>query len=265
MVSPTLSDGGHIAFRAALADAGTWPPFGIWWDQPGPLTALVVPGQPVPGQIPGTTLLGVDYLDGFNAGGQMAFRAMVEDPSGAIDMALFLAGPSGELRLVARGGTPFDVVGDGSDLRTVREITTGGLSDNGTVAFRLDFTDNTSGIFTASVAGAPGSAGGLMLEKNANGRLDLTWSQDCGGGTRYGIYRGDLGAGLSSMMPVTGYCSVGGTSASVPAGAGSAEFYLVVPNAGGFEGSYGWDSTGTARPPALGPCHPRDEVDSCQP
>src|SRR5262245_53899767 len=155
MVAPTLSDGGHIAFRAALADAGTWPPFGIWWDQPGPLTALVTPGQPVPGQPPGTTLVGVDYMDGFNAAGQLAFRAAVEDPSGAFAMALFLAAPSGQLRLVARADAPFDVVGDGSDMRTVREITTGGLSENGTVAFRLDFMDNTSGIFTASVAGPP--------------------------------------------------------------------------------------------------------------
>ena len=266
LVGPTLSDGGHIAFRASFSDAGQWPPFGIWWDQTGPLTALVIPGQQVPGLSPGATFVGAQYIDGFNAAGQMAFRAEISEPGANPNMALFLTEADGSLRLLARAGAAFDVAGDGSDVRTVHEITTGGLSENGVVAFRLDFENGTSGIFTASLAaGPPGSAGGLMLEKSAGGYLDLTWSQDCGGGSHYGIYRGDLAAGLSSMSAVTGFCAVGGTSASIPAGSGSAEFFLVVPSVGGFEGSYGTDSAGISRPPALLPCHPRDQVDSCQP
>lgn len=264
-VAPILSDAGRIAFRASLSGAGSYPPLGIWWDQPGELSALVVPGDQVPGRPPGVTFAGVHWIDGFTAAGQLAFRGSVSDPSGGTTIALVLAGPGGDLRIVARGGEPFDVAGDGSDMRTVGEITSGGLSENGVLVFRLDFADGTSGIFTASLPRAPGASGGLHVDKDGDDLLRLTWNADCGGGSHYGIYRGNLAAGLSSMAPEAGSCAVSGTMTSIPAGAGTAEFFLVVPSSGGFEGSYGVDSEGLARPQPLGACYPQGQIDSCAP
>ena len=265
LVTPTLSDGGKIAFRASLSDAGTWPPFGVWWDQPGTLSALVVPGQQVPGRPQGVTFAGINFLHGFNAAGQIAFSGEIADAaSGTFPTVLVLAGPTGQMRVVAQQDQPFDVAGDGSDLRVVSGITAGGLSENGVVVFRLDFTDGTSGIFTAAASASPGSSGGLQVDK-AGGSLHLTWSPDCGGGTHFGVYRGSLAAGLSSISPATGFCAVTGTEALVPAGSDAGEFFLVVPSVGGFEGSYGVDSLGRPRPAASQACFPQDAVDSCQP
>jgi len=168
------------------------------------------------------------------------------------------------MRIVAQQADPFDVKGNGTDLRLVDRITAGGLSENGVLVFRLDFTDGTSGIFTAAVAHAPGSSSGLQVDK-AGGSLHLTWSPDCGGGTQYGVYRGSLAAGLSSMSPATGFCAVAGTEALVPTGSDPGEFFLVVPSAAGFEGSYGVAALGQSRPPASHPCYPQDVIDSCQP
>jgi hypothetical protein len=49
----------------------------------------------------------------------------------------------------------------------------------------------------------------------------------------------------------------------IPAGSGAAELFLVVPNVGGFEGSYGVGSAGRARPAAAGACFPPGELDVC--
>lgn len=266
MVSPFLSDGGHIAFRAALSDAGSYPPLGIWWDQPGALSALVVPGQQAPGRPPGVTIAAAHWINGFNTAGQLAFTGQLSDPvSGTFPMALFLADPGGNMRIVAQQDEPFDVQGDGSDMRTVGGITAGGLSENGVLVFRLDFNDGTAGIFTAAVAQSPGESGDLQIEKTSMGMLRLTWSADCGGGTHYSIYQGDLTTGPSSISSAAGLCSIGGTSVTMPAGSGTGVFFLVVPHSGGFEGSYGVDSQGHPRPQAAYPCHPQDQVDSCQP
>jgi hypothetical protein len=173
-----------------------------------------------------------------------------------------LATPTGAMRIVAQQDQPFDVAGDGGDLRVVGGITAGGLSESGVLVFRLDFTNGTSGIFTASAALAPGSSGGLQVDKSA-GSLRLSWNADCGGGTHYGVYRGSLATGLSSMSPASGSCTVTGTEALVPMGAVAGEFFLVVPSSGGFEGSYGLGVQGQPRPAAIEPCYPQDVIDSC--
>ena len=78
----------------------------------------------------------------------------------ANDDALFLFDPILGGLLIAREGDPFDV-GNG-DLRTVANngilVSTGqtddtptSLAHDGTLAFRLAFTDGTSGLFTASL------------------------------------------------------------------------------------------------------------------
>ena len=102
---------------------------------------------------------------------------------------------------------------------------------------------------------------GCIREKPEIG--DSREEPDCGAGTSYGIYRGDLLGGYASIAPEPGRCDVAGTEAAIPEGSGSADFFLVVPNTGAFEGDYGLDSTGSARAPAAGGCYPRSAIDAC--
>ncbi len=110
----------------------------------------------------------------------------------------------------------------------------------------------------------PGAVSGLTVQRAGN-ELALGWASDCGGTPSYEVYRGDLALGYASLKPELGYCAASGTSASVPPGAGTADFFLVVPTDGGFAGSYGRASDGSERPPSAQACHPRDLVDDCAP
>ena len=47
-------------------------------------------------------------------------------------------------------------------------------------------------VVTGAVVPAPGESSGLVMSKEGYGSLTLTWDADCGGGTTYGIYRGDV-------------------------------------------------------------------------
>jgi len=110
----------------------------------------------------------------------------------------------------------------------------------------------------------PGEAQQLTVTRGAPGELILQWSGDCGGASTFGIYRGDLVAGYDSINPEPGQCDVAGTSATVADGTDLAEFFLVVPNLNGEEGSFGAATAGP-RYPALSPCYPQNVIDSCAP
>ncbi len=109
----------------------------------------------------------------------------------------------------------------------------------------------------------PGVIDGLTVAKDGASGLALTWGADCGGVSSYAIYRGDLALGLSSLAPDS--CAIAGTSATIAQGTGAADFFLVVPNDGAFEGGYGTNSTGAARPAPESACYPRDLIDACAP
>lgn len=113
----------------------------------------------------------------------------------------------------------------------------------------------------AAPGSLPGESADLMVRKTAGDELELEWSADCGSGTLYGIYRGDLDSGYESIA--IDQCSVSGTTATVAEGASSGEFFLVVPEASEFEGSYGRDSAGEQRSPASDACRPLDQLDAC--
>ena len=255
---PVLNDEGRIAFAGSIA-TGQWPPLGVFSDTTGQLAPLILPGM----QLAGMTVLGTNGIVGFNAAGEVAFRADFDHPVEGFESGLVLADSLGNLNLVAATGSLFDVQGNGSDLRQVLRVEPGGLSESGSVVFRLDFTDNSSGHFTAT-ARRPGVATGLKMDKGLDGKLRLTWDADCAGSTSYGIYRGDLSVGLASLAPEPSQC-MAVSGAEIPAGPGAAEFFLVVPNVGGFEGSYGVDSAGHARPAAAVACFLQGEIDVCAP
>jgi polyhydroxybutyrate depolymerase len=109
----------------------------------------------------------------------------------------------------------------------------------------------------------PGLSPHLRVDKNPDSTLRLTWSADCGAGTAYGIYRGDLRFGYGSVAPEPGFCDVNGVTASIPAGEGPADFLLVVPNTGVNEGGYGFDWSELDRPAAANACYPRGGIDAC--
>jgi hypothetical protein len=116
----------------------------------------------------------------------------------------------------------------------------------------------------ASAAGSPGTATGLRLGRSG-AELHLTWNPDCGVSAGFGVYRGELGSGLSSMAPLAGQCDVAATFTELAADSDD-YFFLVAPNDGGAEGSLGIDSSGIPRPQPASVCYPRAiSLDACAP
>lgn len=110
----------------------------------------------------------------------------------------------------------------------------------------------------------PGETGTLRVDRGASpGTLQLTWDPDCGGGTRYGVYRGDLSVGFASLAPEPGLCSQDALVADLPEGPPRAEFFLVVPNDGASEGDFGASSAGIRRTPPGARCFPAAASNEC--
>jgi hypothetical protein len=131
--------------------------------------------------------------------------------------------------------------------------------------FNMDaFEVRASGpVCEAITSSLPGEATNLRASKGPAGKLTLEWNGDCGAATNFAIYRGDLGIGYSSLAQEPGACDVTGTTATIPLGPGSAEFFLVVPHTDAGEGSYGVGVGGTQRTPATGACYVQGVVDVC--
>jgi len=132
------------------------------------------------------------------------------------------------------------------------------ITDPGVLTFDSNWSDITSfTLRSTSVPDVDDFSGFLIFDNitlgtNAQEGLGLTWNATCGRtDSDYAVYEGLLGDWMSHQ-PVT--CSTGGlTMATVIPGDGDL-YYLVVPNAGGEEGSYGADSSGAPRPPSVVPC-----------
>ena len=126
--------------------------------------------------------------------------------------------------------------------------------------FEADFLE-----FVEAPMIAPGSTSDLRVGRVGDGELQLDWSPDCGTGTGYAIYRGDLSRGYESLAFEPGFCDVSVTSAQIPDGHAEAEFFIVVPFADGLEGHYGFDSDDELRPPAGTVCYPQGALNECDP
>lgn len=176
---------------------------------------------------------------------------------------------------VSPDGTLNDVPGDivEFDLPTLPSVPPGTQSPvslDPALTFLIDTSgqvlslEPTSGVleFAFPLAGAVSA---LSLDKLPGGMLLLDWAPDCGSGTAHAIYRGDLASGYDSLAFEPGYCDVSPTSATIAAGEGEADFFLVVPHFAGLEGSYGTRSNGDARPPAAVACFPQAESNPCAP
>jgi len=143
-----LSDAGRIAFTASL-ESGPFPPFGVFWDQSGTLLPLVLPGDPIPDR-PGGTLIGVSSIVGLTASGHLVLTAALDLPTGPVH-ALVAAISDGALQTLVATDDTLDV--EGATPRTVFLIFPGGVSEEGILSLRLNFTDGSSGLFTVPLRG----------------------------------------------------------------------------------------------------------------
>lgn len=86
----------------------------------------------------------------------------------------------------------------------------------------------------------------------ATGNITLTWSASCiTSDNDYEIYEGAIGNYTSHAQK---YCSTSGATTMTFTPATSSAYYLVVPRNASSEGSYGYNSSGSQRPPASSPC-----------
>lgn len=98
-----------------------------------------------------------------------------------------------------------------------------------------------------SVAGTP-----LSVTRGAGGDLTLTWGPSClASDSDYAVYEGSLGS-FASHVPVL--CSTAGATTATFTPAAGNRYYLVVPNNGLREGSYGVTGAGVRRPPSQAAC-----------
>ncbi len=140
---------------------------------------------------------------------------------------------------------------DGNDIADLQDILDGTLTDGG------------NGVpDECETAGAPTGATGavLTLAKAPAGEITLTWDPSCiPGDGDYEIYEGILGS-FTGHVPQ--FCSTSGATTSTLTPSAGGTYYLVVPNNGAREGSYG-DSTGGPRPQSAAACLTQ-EVGACQ-
>lgn len=132
---------------------------GIWHDLSGGMQLVVKSGDQVPGEVDGVVFGSMAEFDGrdlFRLGthGDIGFRAELKGP-GIIDgfnsTSYFLVSPDGKVHEVIRDREPFDLNGDGTDVRIVKDILPGNMNDTGEFTFKAVFDDDTLGIFTARI------------------------------------------------------------------------------------------------------------------
>jgi hypothetical protein len=99
----------------------------------------------------------------------------------------------------------------------------------------------------------------VSLEKTPAG-LALRWTDGCEG-TDYAVYAGTLGDWYEHVPVV---CTDHGADATEPLPPSAEDqYYLVVPHAGGVEGSYGPDGHGEPIPASDEPCFPDQQTGIC--
>lgn len=186
-----LNGAGRIAFSAALTGPGldNTNDDGVWLGGGGSGLALVVrTGNQAPG-----TPIGVNFsslgIRALNDAGQISVRGSLTGPglSNADRSGIWATDPDGLLQLIFRSGDLFDVSNDPMipDLRTIGTgpWTQGAsLNEAGQLAFRLDFTDRSGGLFVASFADPSASTFNLTITPAtapANG-YDFEWNSQPG-------------------------------------------------------------------------------------
>ncbi|CAG0971008.1 hypothetical protein PHYC_01248 [Phycisphaerales bacterium] len=172
---PVLNNGGDVAFACEGWFSGVNYDL-VFISRPGGGQMVAREGLPTPiGG--GVNFAAIDYASvRLNNAGQLAFVSSLAGSgvNSSNDRALFATeSATGPLVAVLREGQVIDVHGDGSVLRTVGAFEfsipndtrhdpwsgiasgAGAFNDFGTLAFQINFTDGTQGVFAATVAPAP--------------------------------------------------------------------------------------------------------------
>ncbi|GGO39177.1 DUF7453 family protein [Deinococcus humi] len=151
--APAINGNGQVAFQANLSGGTTTA--GIFLGTPDSVQMVALQGSPAP-DAPGLTLGAFGTTVALNDSGQVAFTTTLSGNG----QALYVGTPE-NLRLVARKGDQIDTnpSPDIETLKTVNSIsfTSGsggqdgramGLAADGTITFRVTFSDNSTGVYT---------------------------------------------------------------------------------------------------------------------
>ena len=165
--SVTINGAGQVAFTANTLTGGT-ATAGLFLGAPGSVQPIALVGAPDPDGS-GATFASFASTELPNATGQVVFTANLTGTgvtAGSNSIALF-GGSPGSLTELVRQGDVIDVdPGSGVDNRTVSGfgllVGSGGqdgkgfdFNDSGEVAYRLTFTDGSSGVFESTISAVP--------------------------------------------------------------------------------------------------------------
>jgi hypothetical protein len=209
-------------------------------------------GGPAPG---GGTFQ--SFLDSpiLNEAGEVLFRATVSD----LSEGLFILSEDGTRKVVRTGdmvaGLPVETIGDVGDHS---------FNDHGQVVLHLVMPDNLEMIYLYTPRslvpspvgevpdGTNGSDSPLLLEKGPGDEIQLSWDASClPADADYAVYEGAVGD-FGSHVPVV--CTTAGALSHPITPTDGDRYYLIVPQRGLREGSYGVESSGRPRTPSQASC-----------
>ena len=163
---PVINNQGHVALSGRLdpvAGVTAANDTGIWSNVSGSLDVIVREGDQAPGAAAGQVFGSLNVTPILNDDGRIVFSAGLVGAGidSSNDRGIWMTDALGMLTLIVREGDIFDV--GGGDLRTISSFgiqdavlasrsSLDPLNNNGTLAFRLSFTDGSQGIFTATLA-----------------------------------------------------------------------------------------------------------------
>ncbi len=229
---PILNDAGQIAFRGALTGTGVdgTNDTGIWSEGSGALALVARSGDAAPGT-PAGVMYGRMNTPVLNGSGQTAFKSNLTGTGVTTvnNWGIWATDSAGVLTLVARAGDLFDVNDDPliDDLRTISllalTVNSGGgdgystsFNDDGQLAFKLNFTDGSQGIFVATIGGTlPGDldADGFVGIDDLN-RVLGNWNQNVPPADPLADPTGDGFVGIADLNIVLGNWNAGTPPAS---------------------------------------------------
>lgn len=146
-----LNDADRLSFLSSYGpflSSATQP--AIFTDRSGTLELLVQAGDPLPDD-PLARFTGFAFgFGGFPVASNLGHVVFLGETGGG-HFGFFLALPAGELHTIVRTGVPFDVRGDGTDLRLpIGILASPQLGRNGELALEITFADGSSGLFVAA-------------------------------------------------------------------------------------------------------------------
>lgn len=118
----------------------------IFWGEPGNLALLVATETWIPGLHPGELINGLILGELHDDGSLFASANLKGGPDGGV-RALLHFDASGKPTVLMREGQVIDVLGDGTDMRVVEELSFKASDHDPRFGLRLVFTDGTAGLF----------------------------------------------------------------------------------------------------------------------